>query len=103
MRTTEHVTHVIDRDTFTTSGHGANVRLERVNAPETGQPGYQEAKDELARLILHRTVTVETKAHDTYGRRVAQVWRQPDGMDVNNAMRAHLGQGVGRSFGFRGY
>ena len=103
MRTNEHVARVIDGDTFTTSGPGANVRLERVNAPETGQPGHQESKDELARLILHRTVAVETKAHDTYGRRVAQVWRQSDGLDVNKAMRAHLGQGIGRSFGFRGY
>ncbi len=103
MRTTERVTRVIDGDTFATSGHGANVRLERVNAPETGQPGYQEAKNELERLILHHQVIVETKAHDTYGRRVAQVWRQSDWLDVNNAMRAHLGQGTGRSFGFRGY
>ena len=73
MRPNEYVTHVIDGDTLTTSGQGSNVRLEGLNAPERGHPGYQEAKDALARLILHRHVIIQTKVQDDYGRRVAQV------------------------------
>lgn len=103
MQTSEYVERVIDGDTFSTSGQGASVRLEGVNAPERGQAGYQEAKAELTRLISSRWVTVETKAYDHYGRRVAQVWRQFDGLDVNRAMRAHLAQRSRRSVGLRGY
>ncbi|MDE2783297.1 MAG: hypothetical protein OXK77_10105, partial [Gemmatimonadota bacterium] len=44
MQTSEYVERVIDGDTFSTSGQGASVRLEGVNAPERGQAGYQEAK-----------------------------------------------------------
>lgn len=102
MRTSEYVTRVIDGDTFTTEGPGPNVRLEGVNAPERGHIGYREATAELTRLIHHRQVTVRTKTYDVYGRRVAEVWRQSDGLHVNGAMRAHLGQMSGRSFGFRG-
>ena len=103
MRTSEYVVRVIDGDTFATSGQGANVRLAGVNAPERGQLGYQEAKEELARLIMSRQVAIQTDAYDDYGRRVAQVWRQSDGLDVNNAMRVYLAQSSSRSFGFRGY
>ena len=103
MRTSEYVTRVIDGDTFVTSGQGANVRLQGVNAPERGQIGYQAAKDELSRLILHSQVTVQTKAYDDYGRRVAEVWRESDGLHVNGAIGAHLGQTSGRSFGLPGY
>lgn len=100
MRTSEYVTRVIDGDTFTTAGQRPNVRLEGVNAPERGQIGHKEATDELKGLIHQRRVTIQTKAHDVYGRRVADVWRESDGLHVNSAMRAHLGQMSGRSFGF---
>ena len=101
MRTIEYVTRVIDGDTFTAAGQSPNVRLKGVHAPERGQIGAQEATDELTRLIRHRQVTIQTEAHDVYGRRVAEVWRQSDRLHVNGAMRAHLGQTSGRAFGFR--
>ncbi len=101
MRTSEYVTRVIDGDTFTTAGQSPSVRLQGVNAPERGQIGHQEATEELTRLILQRQVTIQTKARDVYGRRVADVWRESDGLHVNSAMRAHLGQMSGRSYGFR--
>ena len=74
----------------------------RSECPRAGPGRVSEAKAELTRLISSRWVTVETKAYDHYGRRVAQVWRQLDGLDVNKAMRAHLAQRSSRSVGFRG-
>ena len=101
MRTIEYVTRVIDGDTFTTADESPNVRLKGVNAPERGQIGAQEATDELTSLVHQRYVTIQTEARDIYGRRVAEVWRQSDGLQVNGAMKAHLGQTSGRAFGFR--
>jgi endonuclease YncB( thermonuclease family) len=87
--TKEHVTEVVDGDTFRTSGHPHAVRLEGVDTPEPYEPGYAAAKDALARLILHREVEIETKAYGAYRRRIAQVWRLPDYRDVNREMQAY--------------
>ena len=87
--TKERVTEVIDGDTFRTGGPQSSVRLEGVDTPEKHEPGYAEAQNALTGLILHRDVTIETKAYDYYGRRVAQVWRLPDFLHVNAAMQPY--------------
>ena len=86
-RTREYVTSVIDGDSFKTRSSLPAVRLEGVDTPEQGEPGYQEAKAALKRLILDRFVDIETKAIDAYRRRVAQVW--VDGRSVNEAMKRY--------------
>lgn len=80
----EQVNRVIDGDTFETANREEPIRLERVNAPEIGQQGSVEAKHALQQLILGKTVSVEVKAYDSYGRAIAETWI--DGMSVNDAM-----------------
>ena len=83
--TKEQVTQVIDGGTFRTV-YQADVRLENVDTPESHEPGHLEAKEALRNLILQRDVEIHTKAHDSSGRRVAQVWRLPDCLNVNKEM-----------------
>lgn len=87
--TKERVTEVVDGDTFRTGPSASAVRLQGVDTPELYEPGYAAATRALTQLILGRDVEIETKAHDTYGRRVAQVWRLPDYLDVNGKMQAY--------------
>ena len=90
--TKEHVTAVVDGDTFRTGQSPDAVRLEGVDTPEPREPGYAEAKAALTRLILRREVRVDTKAYGAYGRRVAQVRRLPDYLDVNAEMQAYTSE-----------
>ena len=89
VTTREPVTAVIDGDTFRTSESGTSIRLEGVDTPETYEPGYEGAKNALTSLILHREVEIDTKARDIYSRRVAQVWRLPDYVNVNAQMKPY--------------
>jgi endonuclease YncB( thermonuclease family) len=47
--------------------------LRRVNAPERGEPGYEEAKAALEAKILHKRVRLIPYARDRYGRLIADV------------------------------
>ena len=47
MARKEKVTKVIDGDTFETASRKNPVRLANVNAPEKGEPGYEEAKKKI--------------------------------------------------------
>ena len=87
--TKENVTEVVDGDTFRTGESSIAVRLEGLDTPEPHEPGYGAAKNALTRLILGHEVEIETKAFGAYGRRIAQVWRLPDYLDVNAAMQAY--------------
>jgi len=77
-------TEVVDGDSFHTAD-GEKIRLEGVNCPEKGKPGWERAKSALERLVLNKVVRYEGVARDTWGRVVARVW--VDGVDVNEAMR----------------
>jgi len=83
----EKVIHVIDGDTFETASRKHPVRLANVDTPERGQPGYGEAKQALEQLIGGKSVDIETKARDTYGRSVANV--SVAGRSVNASMKPH--------------
>ena len=83
----EQVKEVIDGDTFLTTRRKHPVRLEGVDTPEKRQPGYQQAKKELEKLIKDKKVTVDTVARDKYRRPVAKV--KVDGRSVNKAMQKH--------------
>ncbi len=59
----EKVTEVIDGDTFVLA-NGQSVRLIGINTPETGEPGADIAKDMLSKMVLNRTVTLESDITD---------------------------------------
>jgi len=85
MARKEKVTGVIDGDTFTTASRKNPVRIANVDAPEKGQPGAAAAKNALEKLILNKTVSIDTKARDPYGRSVANV--KVGRVSVNKTMR----------------
>lgn len=79
-----HVTTVIDGDTFKTSNR--TIRLAGINAPESNTVQGQRATAYLKQLIEGQQVTIKTETTDVYGRSVANVWRYPDRLYVNQAM-----------------
>ncbi len=88
MRVNAYVMEVIDGDTFGVSGVDEKIRLENIDTPEIDKPGGESAKRRLEELILNRNIVYEEKAHDVYGRIVAQVW--VDSINVNDAMDEYL-------------
>ena len=83
----EKVTKIIDGDTFLTGSRKNPVRLANIDTPEKGQAGYSQAKKALQDLIGDETVTIDTKARDSYGRAVANV--KIGNKSVNSAMKKH--------------
>jgi len=71
---------VIDGDTFTVKGGwkwndetGDDVRPTGYDAPEEGEPGYEQAKQKLAGLILGKIVDIPKAYKVDRGRLVADV------------------------------
>ena len=67
---------VIDGDTFDAFPVG-RVRLADINAPESGEPGYNEAKQALTNLVLGKTVYLDVDdiyVMDKYNRLVCVVY-----------------------------
>ena len=85
MARNEKVTRVIDGDTFMTSSRKKPVRLANYNAPEKGQRGYKVSRDALTGMISGKTVTIDVKARDVYGRAIANV--KVGRRSVNAAMK----------------
>jgi len=83
----ERVIKVFDGDTFLTSVRKNPVRLNDVNTPEKRQPGYQDAKKALEKLIGDKQVTVNTVARDKWGRPIADV--KLGNQSVNRAMKKY--------------
>jgi endonuclease YncB( thermonuclease family) len=92
------VVAVVDGDTFQFEAGLINViirgrcRMLRYNAPELAGAERAEglrAKEKLGGLIGGKTVRVEAKGTDKYGRWLCEVWL-PDGTNVNDIMREHL-------------
>jgi micrococcal nuclease len=87
------VTKVVDGDTIhvALSGRDERVRYIGMDTPETHKPGtpvqcYGRAASAFnARLLAGRRVRLRTdvEARDRYGRLLAYVYRQPDGLFVN--------------------
>ncbi len=75
------VNEVIDGDTFRVKNgwkwegkFGDLVRPTGYNTPEKGEPGYQEAKNKLSRLILGKTVDIKDVKTIDRGRIVVDVY-----------------------------
>ena len=83
----ETVTKVIDGDTIETSVRKKRIRIEGIDTPEKGQPGYSEAKKILNQLLKDEKVTVTPVATDVYGRTVAKV-KKGDRL-VSTLMKKH--------------
>ena len=94
------VVRVSDGDTIVLrfgSGDEERVRLLRIDTPELardGQPAEclaDAATEQMERLAPRGTAVVilaDVEARDQYGRLLAHVWRQDDGMWLNGAMLA---------------
>jgi endonuclease YncB( thermonuclease family) len=83
---TGNVVHVTDGDTVvvTTGGRAVTVRLAEIDAPEDGQPGGDEARAALSRMVAGRSVSVDERDVDRYGRVVARL--AVDGLDAGEEM-----------------
>ena len=69
------VQRVVDGDTYKVRNNvrgSQYIRISGMNCPEKGQRGYQTAKNNLARKIQGKNVTIRPKAK-SYGRTVADV------------------------------
>ena len=77
------IARVVDGDTIELSD-GTRVRLHGIDTPEYDQPYGKAATRELNRL-LGRSVYVEARDTDRYGRTVAVLWTR-DGVNVNLEM-----------------
>ena len=75
------VTEVIDGNTFLVSPFwkrddrkGNTIRAHGYYTPEQGQPGYQEAKEKLAKLILGKAIELHNPIKDTDERVICDVY-----------------------------
>lgn len=83
-----NVHRVIDGDTLVAQDRGKEetVRLLRINAPERGETGYEEAKQFLTRLVTDRQVKLEFEGdeRDAHHRLLAYVFLE--GKNINLEM-----------------
>jgi endonuclease YncB( thermonuclease family) len=73
---TGKVIRIADGDTVTILDRDHRqfrIRVAGIDAPERKQPYYEVSKQNLARLAFGRTVTVDWRKHDRYGRIVGNI------------------------------
>ncbi|MGQ9723937.1 MAG: thermonuclease family protein [Tepidimonas sp.] len=71
------VVSVHDGDTLRvrdSDGRGRTVRLATIDAPELGQPFGPQARDAVRQRVVGRTVMLEPRGADRYGRTLAVLW-----------------------------
>lgn len=86
---TGRVVRIIDGDSLIVrqqDGTDVEVRLYGIDAPEYRQPWSKRSRQALGGLVRDRGVQLEVTTIDAYGRSVAVVRRDPDGLDVGRAM-----------------
>ncbi|MBQ6656938.1 MAG: thermonuclease family protein [Ottowia sp.] len=80
------VQYVVDGDTLwvkrAEGGKRVKLRLRDIDAPEICQPDGAAARRALRQLVRGQRVQVRVVARDQYGRRVADVWRADDGVNL---------------------
>ncbi len=83
------VVRIIDGDSLVVrqqDGEEIEVRLYGIDAPEYRQPWSRRSRQALGTLVRDRVVRLEVTTIDAYGRSVAVVRRDPDGLDVSREM-----------------
>ena len=95
------VTHVTDGDSLwvrpVSGGSPREVRMQGIDAPEICQPFGDQSRSALAARVLHRQVTVNSRARDSYRRVLGHV--SLGGEDLGGWM---VGRGHAWSYRFRG-
>ncbi len=86
------VTKIIDGDTLdikTKEGKSMVIRLTLVDAPETSEPGYTQAKNFVSQKCLNKAAVVDPDNNQdlTFGRLVAVVYC--DGLNINEDVIAN--------------
>lgn len=84
-RLSGRVGYITDGDTLYVRGYEAPVRIWGVNAPETTEGGWHEARSFLLREVYRQPVTCEIMHYDRYGRTVARCYLS-DGRDVGGML-----------------
>lgn len=79
------VVRVVDGDSLYVNTRKKQVRLWAVDAPETDEKGYGEAKAMLKKMAMGRKIRCTIKDIDKYGRTVAQC-SDENGKDINGAL-----------------
>jgi endonuclease YncB( thermonuclease family) len=102
------VVGVADGDTLTLLDDAKaqhRIRLAGIDAPETGQPFGQRARENLARLAHGATVRADCTKRDRFGRLVCTVWVRPPGCaDCGQTLDTGLAQLTqGLAWHFRRY
>ena len=94
------VSWVMDGDTVLLVREGQHepvkLRIEGIDAPETCQPGGNEARDAMIRLALRKPVQVLDHGQDSYGRQIGRL--SVDGVDLGAEM---VRLGMAWAFRFR--
>lgn len=85
---TFRVQRIIDGDTIELENQ-QTVRLLGINTPESQMPYYQEAKQSLINLIENKSVQIELRGTDKYGRTLVYVF-----LDNKNINEELLSQGL---------
>ncbi len=76
------VTGVSDGDTLSVlrNGRAVKIRIAGIDAPEKNQPWGMQSKKALSEAVFKRTVRIETRKKDRYGRTLGRVLL--DGHDI---------------------
>ena len=83
------VTRILDGDSLIVSrldGTTVEVRIFGIDAPEYRQPWSRRSREALGDLVGERMVRLEVMDIDRYGRSVAVVHRDSDGVDIGREM-----------------
>lgn len=93
------VVGISDGDTMTcltSDRQRIKIRFDQIDAPETGQDFGSASKKALSDLIYGKTVELDTKEQDKYGRTVAEVYH--DSRNINKEMVS-----LGMAWAYREY
>ena len=74
---TGKVERVLDGDTVVlldTTGTRIHVRLDGIDAPESGQPHGKESADKLREFVLDKDVKILSSGKDKYGRTIGRIY-----------------------------
>ncbi|MEN7982130.1 MAG: thermonuclease family protein [Nanoarchaeota archaeon] len=74
------IQRVIDGDTI--KANNKSIRLLGINSPEKGEPYFNEAKEFLEKLILNKTIKLESTKQDLYGRTLAYLFLKNENVNL---------------------